>query len=262
MYVRKKAKNLFGFPFLIFLCLAFSSWGVHLAIGPLYICDVILVGTAVSYLVKKLPSDEIVKHPPKTPLTIQLSFVLVVLAAVRLLFSFEQSPTFIDALRDAAPFAYGLIGLVIFRFRASQYQEMKGSAESGFRLFNMALNIHLYWVLISILLTDRLGWDLWPQLFTYGLLRTRPDIDAAFLGVLVAVRLHDLLANRASPITNLLHIVLATAGALLLSSRAGLIGFVVIVGVAIFQYIVCDLKSVYRKVSWILTLLVLSLIHI
>ncbi|WP_316744368.1 O-antigen ligase family protein [Streptomyces sp. MK7] len=188
-----------------------GRWASHIAVGPVYITDVLLAGTWLHAIAAhRLRRRTTRRSRP----TLHLVGLAVLLTLVRLL-TFEGEPEAVA--RDAAPFLY----MAVAYLSAPSFAcAGNASRRRTFRILYGALVVHFGWVALLILAP---GFS--SNLSTSGgmpLLALRPDFDTALLGVLTGV---SILRFRAKD-GNWLNVALAVASlalALTMHSRAGLL---------------------------------------
>jgi hypothetical protein len=193
--------------------LATTKWGSGVSPlgGPPYITDLVLMLLLIDRAVAAAAHRSI-----STPVEPWVGFLVSALLAWSLILLVFGSVSQ-NALRDAAPYLYGVTVLLI--------RPPKRSSESATSRALMAVLIfHAAWVTLV---------QISPSLATstpviYGsthLLSLRTDIDSLVCGLLAAIGLHRALAGR-DPGRNLLLAGWGTALVMLLSSRAGLLAFI------------------------------------
>ena len=194
--------------------LATTKWGSGLSPfgGPPYITDLVLTLLLV---------DRAVAAAAHRPVAVGVEpwvgvIVTALLAWSLILLAFGSLSQ--NALRDAAPYLYGV---TVFLVRPPR--ESTESAAS--RALMAVLIFHAAWVTLV---------QIFPSIVSqtplvYGethVLAVRTDVDSLVCGLLAAIGLHRALAGR-SPARNLLLAGWGATLVLLLSSRAGLLAFVV-----------------------------------
>lgn len=171
------------------LMLAAGRWGSYLGVPgkPIFLTD-ILIGLAFVHAA----ASWLILGPRKTPESYVSIGVLPVLlvswVALRFAMDFRLTQT---ALRDVAPYAYGVLAFLAARSFAVSHQT---SRERTVRILTFALKFHLLWVALALVapsLVERLPEMAGPT-GTIGVFGTRPDFDAAVLGVLAALYMREL----------------------------------------------------------------------
>ncbi len=194
--------------------LAATKWGSGLSPlgGPPYITDLVLLLLLIDRAVAAAAHRSIA-----TGVEAWVGgFVTALLAWSLILLVFGSVSQ--NALRDAAPYLYGVTVLLVRPPRES-------SESAASRALMAVLIFHAAWVTLV---------QIFPSLPTitpiiYGgthLLSIRTDVDSLVCGLLAAIGLHRALAGR-DPVRNLLFLGWGATLVLALNSRAGLLAFIV-----------------------------------
>jgi O-antigen ligase len=194
--------------------LATTRWGSGLSLvgGPPYITDLVLIVLLIDRTVAAAAHRSVAT---KTESWVGiLTTALLAWSLILLIFgSISQ-----DALRDAAPYLYGV---TVFLVRPPT--ESSESATS--RALMAALIFHAAWVTLALL--DPSLPNGTPAGSTgVHLFALRSDVDSLVCGLLAAMGLHRALAGR-NPVHNLLLAGWGVTLVLILASRAGLLAFFV-----------------------------------
>jgi O-antigen ligase len=194
--------------------LATTKWGSGLSLvgGPPYITDLVLILLLIERALAAAAHRSI--STGVEPLVGILVTALLTWSLILLAFG----PVSQNALRDAAPYLYGV---TVFLVRPPK----ESSESAASRALMAVLIFHAAWVTLV---------QIFPSLPTstpvaYGsthLLSIRTDVDSLVCGLLAAIGLHRALAGR-SPTRNLLLTGWGASLVLLLNSRAGLLAFIV-----------------------------------
>jgi len=194
--------------------LATTKWGSGISPlgGPPYITDLVLMLLLIDRAVAAAAHRSIAI--PIEPWVGSLVVLLLTWSVILLAFGSVSQ----NALRDAAPYLYGVTVLLVRPPRAS--------AETAISRALMAVLIfHAAWVTL-VQISPSLASST-PVIYgTTHLLSLRTDIDSLVCGLLAAMGLHRALAGR-NPARNLLLTGWGVTLVLLLNSRAGLLAFVV-----------------------------------
>lgn len=177
------------------LMLATGRWGSYLGVPgmpiPIFLTD-ILIGLAFIHAT----AGRLILGSRKTAEPYRGIGVLPVLLLVwvALRFAIDFRPTQV-ALRDLVPYAYIVLAFLAARSFAVSSQ---GNRERTVRILEFALKFHLAWVTVALVipsLVARLP-DMSGPTGTVSIFGTRPDFDAAVLGVLAAVYMRELFRDR------------------------------------------------------------------
>lgn len=209
-----RRKDLLPGTAVVAFLMATSRWGSYVGVPPLFLTDVLILlaffHAAVSRAVTRSAGCSVLR-PMRAP-----KIVLVLIAYV--LFRLLASPTLSAvALRDAAPYLYCIVVLLVFFAPMSEGGERRTDA-----LLYGALALHSFWVLLSVLnpgLAMRT-----PTLGEAGvhILELRSDHDAALLGLAGALALRRVLIG-VRPHLHSSYFVACLAALMLLQSRAGVV---------------------------------------
>lgn len=175
------------------LMLAAGRWGSYLGVPgkPIFLTD-ILIGLAFVHAA----TSWLVLGPRNTAEPYRgiglLPVLLVSWVALRFAMDFRLTQT---ALRDLAPYAYAVLAFLVARsFAVSNH----ANRERTHRILTFALKFHLAWVALALVAPSAV--DRLPEMAgptgTVAIFGTRPDFDAAVLGVLAAVYMRELFRDR------------------------------------------------------------------
>ena len=228
------AKLLLSAPVSLLLALFMlgtSRWGSYLGVPgvPFYVGDIVLVLAVVQVALALKRRQTSLASLTEAPLVVLLSLALVAYAGIRFVLDMDGS---LVALRDAAPYAYGVIALLAFLLPVVR--------EAPWRpVIYAVLTFHTLWAVVLPRLPG-FPWSL-PVLGSDAtLLVTRPDFDTAVMGVAAAYGLHDLLRRGRRPQREdaplLVFIGLNAIGATMTSTRAGLLSGLLAVGAVVYAW--------------------------
>lgn len=160
----------------VILLLAGGRWVSHIAIGPVYIADVLLAAAVLHTVCSRL----LVKHHSGSNQGPGVLVGLVVLATLVRVISSEGEALLIA--RDAAPFVYVAVAYLSARgYLLASEPDRRRTA----RLVHGALVIHLCWVACVVLVPD-LSSAL-SESWSGPTPEVRSDLDTALLGILAGV---------------------------------------------------------------------------
>lgn len=205
----------------VILLLAGGRWVSHVAIGPVYITDVLLAAAVLHMVCSRL----LAKHHSSSNHGPGVLVGLVVLAALVRVFTSEGEALLIA--RDAAPFVYVAVAYLSARgYLLASEPDRRRTA----RLVHGALVIHLCWVACVVLVP---GLSSALRLFWSGPTpEVRSDLDTALLGVLAGVSILRFRRKEGARMSALLGGA-SVALALTMHSRAGLLACCVCVVAAL-----------------------------
>jgi len=222
--------------------LATTRWGSHIGIQPIYLTDVIVAGALLHAAIGTQ------RHRPRNSRTTRpfaAMWPVVLLCgwiAIRLILSLGTAPI-LDVLRDAVPFAYGLLALLsAWSYSAASGQDRNATAA----VLTGGLIAHLAWVLAVVLgaavipVSPGQGFGVPP-----GTLR--PDIDGAFAAVIVAIAIQRVIAGNGRVVQ---WVVIAACGMFAMTSitsRAPLLSLALTVGLAVTLEFLADRGTSRRR---------------
>jgi hypothetical protein len=216
-------------PMLALYLLATGRWGSYVSLPGLvvYVGDIVVGLAALQAVLALALGRASLRGLRRAPVCLLLSGAFVVYAAIRFVVQAEVS---LLALRDLAPYGYAVVAVLTFLLPVRP--------RPAWRLATYAvLLFHLGWVVLVPRLSGY-PWTL-PVLGTDAqVFSARPDFDAAVLGISAALAVHDLLSrgragSRLTAVALLLFAGASVAGMLSLSTRAGLLAGMAVVGVAV-----------------------------
>ncbi|WP_085172190.1 O-antigen ligase family protein [Mycolicibacterium iranicum] len=215
---RRDHASLFGTAAVAWM-LAASKWGSHIPIGPFFVADA-LIGFAAAYALASYSLKPARQLRPSSELTPRPHWALVLLLGWAILrLAFSEIDFGMTALRDFAPYAYVLVGVIS---GVAAYFSTARSRARTCQVLWWALIFHLAWVALVRLLPSVRGMMPAVPGEQMQMFQSRGDIDMAILGVTAAVALYRWLDRRGA--YYLFIGCIAIAVALLIPSRAGLIG--------------------------------------
>ena len=222
--------------------LATSRWGSYVSPpgSVIYVADVAIAVAVAQVAVALLLRRSRFSELALAPLTVLLSSALLAYAGLRFAARADVS---LMALRDLAPYAYSVVAVLTFLLPVGR--------RGAWRLFAyLVLAFHLMW---SVGLPRLAGypWTL-PVLGTDAqVFSARPDFDATVLGATAALAVYEVLSRartqrRSITVTLVALALTSIAGLLSLSTRAGLLAGILMLGVAV----VAAIPSSWVKHLW------------
>lgn len=203
------------------LLLAGGRWVSHIAIGPVYITDVLLLAAVLHMVCSRL----LAKHHSGSRHGPGVLVGLVVLAALVRVLTSEGEALLIA--RDAAPFVY--VAVAYLSARGYLLASEPGRRRTA-RLAHRALVIHLCWV-ACVVLVPGLFLSL-SEFWSGPTPELRSDLDTALLGILAGVSILRFRRKEGTWMSALLAVA-SVALALTMHSRAGLLACCVCVVAAL-----------------------------
>ena len=175
------------------LGLGATRWGSYLGREPLFLSDALIAVALTHALIRRIRSGP-ATHASSTlsPRPTVLFTVFMAYVLVRAVASLGDA-TLMLWLRDAAPFAYGILAFV------SAASFVRAGAETRrrtARLLEAALTVHAAWLSLAVLLGRPEGLISIPAIGGLPLFMVRADIDVAFVGVTFAVMVRHLALGR------------------------------------------------------------------
>ena len=236
------------------LMLASTRWGSYIGANPLFLTDVLIVG---SILDRMLGRSRYAMHPvlpgfrDKAPVLLLLLFGYVI---VRMLFSGSYALS-VTWLRDGAPYLYVVLGVVSARSLA------RAPAESRARTMKWvwwALVFHLVWVCGISVVGSAATFAAPRPFFSGGIFDARPDIDSAVLGITAGLLVRRALLGqrRALAVVGLGGVAFAAAT---FTSRAGFIAIAVCCLLGFAYAYAASGRIGLRRIGMILTIPVVLL---
>lgn len=197
------------FALALFL-LATARWGSFLpAASPPFIADIVLAVLLLDRVLARAAGRS-QRTPHDATLAVTATALLGLSLGWLLLGAWEMV-----ALRDAAPYAYVLVALLVLAPRAEHTRR----AET---VVTVALVFHAAWSVIGLTLPSVVA--LVPPLSeTVPVFVPRPDVDGFSSGLLAGLALHRALSGRA-PVLNLALAGISLAVTIALGSRGALLG--------------------------------------
>lgn len=180
MGYKDKPKFIAG-TFLVSYLLFGTRWISHISIFGFYLTDLILLCTIAWVFVKakQITSSNYYKFPAFWALIVFLTYCFAVFVA--------GSNYSRDSLRDVAPYAYSIIGVIGFLSILSSTQRQK---QNSFKVIYIALALHALWLSLTIWVPNTSS--TFPLVIGNSELHyfeSRPDIDLTLLGMLVALNI-------------------------------------------------------------------------
>ncbi len=171
-----------------------SRWGSYIGVAPIYLTDIFLFLSLVTWLFLKKPNRALDFGAPRDPLLIAFGFYFVILMA-RFVFSIQEGYPTLDILRDFVPFFYLVITFITYDLFKNLSAE---GANRIFRWIKAALLFHLIWCLGVVVSSNTQGFVFVPQVFGAGLFSFRPDFDTALVAVLLVLVLRELYLGKST----------------------------------------------------------------
>ncbi|MFE9773385.1 O-antigen ligase family protein [Streptomyces sp. NPDC005931] len=208
----------------VVLLVAGGRWASHIAVGPVYVTDVLLAAAVLHMAVCRLLTGHRA-GPTRGPGSLVVLVVLVVLATLVRVTASEGDALLIA--RDAAPFVY--VAAAYLAARGYLLADEPGRQRTA-RLLHGALVVHLCWVAFVVLMP---GFSVTlSQLWSGPVPQVRPDLDTALLGVLAGASILRFRRDEGTWL-NALVAGVSLALALTMHSRAGLLACCVCVVVGL-----------------------------
>lgn len=235
---RQREQLIVGTVVVSFLLLT-SRWGSHLGVSPFYLTDVLLAWTFINAAVTALlkPKPRSLAEQPVSWFPITLSMFLVWCGYVLI-----RGEISVNALRDAAPYLYAVIGLVSY---SSARTASTGQLRRTVGWLIVALSAHALWTFGSELIP---GFRIRiPQLGELPFFSVRGDFDPLLVGLLGCIALWGAFsAPSIQPMARLGSILgaLTCFGMMtMFSNRGALIGTGFAVGFILLGYMVTSFRS-------------------
>jgi hypothetical protein len=213
--------------------LATSRWGSYLRPPgfPAYVGDVGL-GLAAVQAAVLVPWRRAVELIGRAPLLLLVALVLPSFALLRFL---VEPDTSLVALRDLAPYGYGVLALASYLLPVDQRASRSATWR---RVIYGVFALHLVWA-VGLPRVPGFPWSL-PNVGSDAvLLVVRPDIDSAVMGIAAAYAINDLLRHHQGRKARALLLGFAGLngyGVLTMSTRAGLLAALVAIGAVIYAW--------------------------
>lgn len=226
---------------LILIPIAGSRWATYIGVGPIYICDVLLVLSYFRYLSTR--------RKLKTPTPAPFSWIVfVVYLAIRVAFSLPQLGAFgpLDLLRDSVPFAYSVALLFGQNVANSETRVRDYVAKALY----FGLSFHIWWASIA-LLSHSVGFQVAQDLFQAPIMQVRPDFDTAISAVGIAVSLRRVMVV-GPRLGRIATILLGLASLVTVQTRAGLIAFIAMLALVLIALASQSNISNVRRVTLVL----------
>lgn len=207
------------------LMMGAARWGSYIGVPPVFLTDMLIAGAFIHHGLGR-----VAVHPahrvdiPTAPLpALRLLLAWVVL---RFVFSWDLS---MGSLRDFAPYLYAALGLLAARSVGLTTDRARRTTA---HVLIGALAFHAIWY-TAVVIFPTLP-EAMPVLSDpVRLLTPRPDIDSTLNGIFAGVLLVRLTSGgMRRPSQGLILFLVASAGVVLGSSRAGLLGAALAIGLA------------------------------
>ena len=225
------------------LMVAATRWGSYIGLSPLFLTDLLILGSLVDRLMGKVIYPG--RPPPRvgySPTTSTIVLAFLAYTVLRMLLSGSWTMTVIW-LRDGAPYLYAALALISGDAVARATPD---ALQKTMKWLWAALICHLSWVCVVGPLTATSALAQSRPFLAGGVFYGKPDIDSALLGVLAGLLLRRLFMGQRKgwAIVGLLAVAY---GASNFTNRAGFISLVLTCAASLgFSYAATGRSSLRR----------------
>lgn len=236
-----------------------SRWGAHLGIGPLFFTDALIVLGTVHCAVSHFSASHVSASPALSPRPDGRTFgaphlllwLCAAWAAVRLVAGWRFD---MDALRDAVPYLYAVVGLVAAWSLGTS--TAAGRARTATWIV-VALGAHAAWVFASVVLGLDSGLPVTSLGLDLGIFSLRWDFDTPVVGLFAAWLLVRLIRGGRHQLLTVLALVLCGYTVIGTESRAGLIGSGMVLLLGVVATTCSPSVALRRKIAMVAALPIL-----